>query len=78
MWLQSYLLGRQQQILVDRNIYLKLGSVENGVPQGTVLGPLLFIIYMKDIGESIRSYINASLLLTTSRFTFRSRPQTLG
>ena len=51
-WLQSYLSGRQQ--LVD--VAGTFSSCENktcGVPQGSILGPLLFLIYVNDMSGVI-------------------------
>ena len=48
MWFKSYLCGRQQ--LVDiTGTQSNILPVNTGVPQGSILGPLLFIIYMNDI-----------------------------
>jgi len=55
-WFKSYLMGRKQYTFVN-NIESDTGITNCGVPQGTVLGPLLFLIYM---------YINDICRVTTN------------
>ena len=55
-WIDSFLTDRKQQVVVD-NATSDIASVTSGVPQGTVLGPTLFLIYKNDIADNITSNI---------------------
>lgn len=47
-WFQNYLLNRQQYVFLNESSS-SLRVINCGVPQGSVLGPLLFILYINDI-----------------------------
>ena len=53
-WIESWLVGKSQSVVVI-GTYSSQAMVKSGVPQGTVLGPLMFLLYINDIGNEINS-----------------------
>ena len=52
-WIEAFLAGRLQRVIVNGEAS-KWHNVESVVPQGTVLGPLLFLLFINDINHAVR------------------------
>lgn len=52
-WFDNYLSGRTQSVHVD-GVFSNSLLIQNGVPQGYILGPNLFTIYINDLCQNVK------------------------
>ena len=67
-WFENYLAERKQRVLIRGQSSL-WGNIQASVPQGSVLGPLLFIVYINDLADvvdcSIKMFADDTCLYVT-------------
>ena len=69
-WFQSQLSNQLFRIGLEK-IYSKPSSITCGVPQGSILGRLLFLIYVNDMPQAVKSILFH--MLTTLALSFKER-----
>ena len=77
LWFLNYLRGRSQYVQIGSH-KSTIKKLRYGVPQGSILGPLLFIIYMNDVQSSLRHCIVESYANDTTVEYSDSSPQNIG
>ena len=55
-WIKEFLSSRTQRVVVNGK-FSKVEHVTSGIPQGSVLGPILFVIFINDLPDAIQCCI---------------------
>ena len=71
-WIESFLVGRSQTVILNGNSSDEL-QVSSGVPQGSVLGPILFLLYINDLPDSLQSQVRLFADGTTVYWTVQGQ-----
>lgn len=77
-WIEAFLSGRKQEVVVNGS-HSKPTAVRSGVPQGSVLGPLLFLLFVNDIPSvvdcSVKMFADDTKLYRTIQQESASRSE---
>ena len=72
-WLGNFLIGRKQRVSVNRKLS-DPSDIISGVPQGTILAPVLFLVYISDIGQKL-THSNLTSYADDSKTSKRTKNQ---
>ena len=70
-WIRSFLTGRVQRVKVD-SAASEWRNVTSGIPQESVLGPILFVIYINDMPEAVKNASTAAMFVDDTKLYRRT------
>ena len=76
-WVKSYLYDRKQQVQINDIFSTKIHTITTGVPQESILGPLLFSLYVNDFPKSLNHSSAIMFADHTSAFISNSNLNTM-
>jgi len=71
-WIKGFLSDRTQRVVVD-GVSSSSAAVISGVPQGSVVGPCLFLFYINDVADGLKSTVHFFADDTMARMLKSSR-----
>ena len=79
--MESYLRNRYQRVVINvhnnsNGYFSKWEEVQHWVPQGSVLGPLLFLIYVNDLSKCVSDKSSPILFADDTSFIIANRDET--
>jgi hypothetical protein len=76
-WIKSYLKNRYQRVEIKNknsspNAFSNWGIIKHGVPQGSILGPSLFLLYINDLSKTINKKSKPILIADDTSKIFKN------